>query len=52
MMDGRSDDGLTKREHAVLSLLASPQSTVEMAADLLVSVKTHVRVIYAKLGVA
>jgi LuxR family maltose regulon positive regulatory protein len=45
---------LTEREHAVLARLTSPQPLDEVASDLLVSVntvKTHVRAIYAKLGV-
>lgn len=47
-------DMLTTREHAVLSRLSSPQSLDELATDMSVSVntvKTHVRAIYAKLGV-
>jgi len=47
-------DVLTTREHAVLSRLSSPQSLDELATDMAVSVntvKTHVRAIYAKLGV-
>ncbi|PXY25207.1 hypothetical protein BAY59_24640 [Prauserella coralliicola] len=45
---------LTTREYDVLSHLASPVSFDEVAATLSVSVntvKTHVRAIYAKLGV-
>jgi LuxR family transcriptional regulator, maltose regulon positive regulatory protein len=45
---------LTNREHAVLARLSSPWSLDELAGDLSVSVntvKTHVRAIYAKLGV-
>jgi LuxR family maltose regulon positive regulatory protein len=54
VVDGQPDDGLTNREHTVLALLSSPQSLHEMASDLSLSVntvKTHVRAIYAKLGV-
>lgn len=54
-VDGGSGNGvLTEREHAVLARLTSPQPLDEVASDLLVSVntvKTHVRAIYAKLGV-
>ncbi|MGH3878755.1 MAG: LuxR C-terminal-related transcriptional regulator, partial [Actinophytocola sp.] len=53
-MDARRADVLTSREHAVLVRLSSPQSLDELAVDLRVSVntvKTHVRAIYAKLGV-
>jgi LuxR family maltose regulon positive regulatory protein len=53
-MDNPTDRTLTSREHAVLVLLTTPQSMDEMASDLSVSVntvKTHVRAIYAKLGV-
>lgn len=53
-MDGRPDGVLTERERAVLSRLCTPQSLDEVAYDLTVSVntvKTHVRAIYAKLGV-
>jgi LuxR family transcriptional regulator, maltose regulon positive regulatory protein len=49
-----TDDVLTTREHAVLTRLSSPQSLDELALDMSVSVntvKTHVRSIYAKLGV-
>jgi LuxR family maltose regulon positive regulatory protein len=45
---------LTNREHAVLVRLSSPRSLDELASDMSVSVntmKTHVRAIYAKLGV-
>lgn len=45
---------LTAREHAVLRLLPTLRSLEEIAEDLTVSantVKTHVRAIYAKLGV-
>jgi LuxR family maltose regulon positive regulatory protein len=45
---------LTGRERSVLLLLATHRSLQEIAADLTVSlstVKTHVRAIYAKLGV-
>lgn len=45
---------LTDREQAVLAHLRSPRSLTEIADDLAVSVntiKTHVRAIYAKLGV-
>ncbi|MGB3440875.1 MAG: LuxR C-terminal-related transcriptional regulator [Actinophytocola sp.] len=45
---------LTPREHAVLRLLPTLRSLEEIAEDLTVSantVKTHVRAIYAKLGV-
>lgn len=54
VVDGQEDGGLTNREHTVLVLLSSPQSLDEMAVDLSLSVntvKTHVRAIYAKLGV-
>jgi LuxR family maltose regulon positive regulatory protein len=53
-MDAAPVDVLTSREHAVLSRLSSPQSLDELATDMSVSVntvKTHVRAIYAKLGV-
>ncbi|MFD2416794.1 helix-turn-helix transcriptional regulator [Amycolatopsis pigmentata] len=55
-MDGRGpgDGPLTEREHVVLSRLTSQASLDEVAVDLAVSVntiKTHVRAIYAKLGV-
>jgi LuxR family maltose regulon positive regulatory protein len=53
-MADAADAGLTHREHAVLALLSSPKTIVEMASDLSVSVntvKTHIRAIYAKLGV-
>jgi len=45
---------LTGRERAVLTRLTSPQPLYEVASELRVSVntvKTHVRAIYAKLGV-
>ncbi|GAA4697193.1 LuxR C-terminal-related transcriptional regulator [Pseudonocardia yuanmonensis] len=48
------DAVLSNREHDVLELLPSLRSLEEIAADLSVSVntvKTHVRSIYAKLGV-
>ncbi len=53
-MDSQPPDVLTSREHAVLVRLSSPQSLDELASDMSVSVntvKTHVRAIYAKLGV-
>lgn len=54
-MDGVQPVGtLTQRENAVLSRLTSQRSLDEVALDLSVSVntiKTHVRAIYAKLGV-
>jgi LuxR family maltose regulon positive regulatory protein len=53
-MDAETPDVLTSREHAVLVRLSSPQSLDELASDMSVSVntvKTHVRAIYAKLGV-
>jgi LuxR family transcriptional regulator, maltose regulon positive regulatory protein len=53
-MDAAPVDVLTTREHAVLIRLSSPQSLDELATDMAVSVntvKTHVRAIYAKLGV-
>jgi LuxR family maltose regulon positive regulatory protein len=53
-VDATSAGVLTTREHAVLVRLSSPQSLDELATDLSVSVntvKTHVRAIYAKLGV-
>jgi LuxR family maltose regulon positive regulatory protein len=54
-LDGGHADGLlTRREHAVLAHLTSQRSLDEVASDLSVSVntvKTHVRAIYAKLGV-
>jgi LuxR family transcriptional regulator, maltose regulon positive regulatory protein len=53
-MDTAMRDVLTTREHAVLVRLSSPQSLDELATDMSVSVntvKTHVRAIYAKLGV-
>ncbi|HEV7648684.1 MAG TPA: LuxR C-terminal-related transcriptional regulator [Actinophytocola sp.] len=53
-MDAQPVDVLTSREHAVLIRLSSPQSLDELATDMSVSVntvKTHVRAIYAKLGV-
>jgi LuxR family transcriptional regulator, maltose regulon positive regulatory protein len=46
---------LSRREHEVLLRLRSPSSLDEIADDLGVSVntvKTHVRAIYVKLGVA
>lgn len=46
--------GLSKREREILSYLRSPMTLPEIAATLFVStntVKTHVRVIYRKLGV-
>ena len=54
IMDGRPDGGLTNREHTILDLLSSPQTMDEIASQLSVSVntvKTHVRAVYAKLGV-
>lgn len=48
------DGLLTQREHVVLSHLGGQRSLDEVATDLAVSVntiKTHVRAIYAKLGV-
>ncbi|GAB3432112.1 LuxR C-terminal-related transcriptional regulator [Actinophytocola sediminis] len=53
-VDGQSAGALTYRERAVLARLSTPRSLDEVAADLTVSVntvKTHVRAIYAKLGV-
>ena len=53
-MDARSARVLTSREHAVFVQLSSPQSLEELASHMSVSVntvKTHVRAIYAKLGV-
>ncbi|MFL6125146.1 LuxR C-terminal-related transcriptional regulator, partial [Actinophytocola sp.] len=53
-MANRRADPLTGREHAVLIRLSSTQSLDEVATDMSVSVntvKTHVRAIYAKLGV-
>lgn len=53
-MDTKSAGVLTTREHAVLVRLSSQQSLDELASDMSVSVntvKTHVRAIYAKLGV-
>jgi LuxR family maltose regulon positive regulatory protein len=53
-MDASGADVLTSREHAVLARLSSPWSLDELASDMSVSVntvKTHVRAIYAKLGV-
>lgn len=53
-LDGRPDGVLTERERAVLARLCTPQSLDEVASELTVSVntvKTHVRAIYAKLGV-
>lgn len=52
--DIEPDDTLTNREHAILARLSSTQSLDELATDMSVSVntvKTHVRAIYAKLGV-
>ncbi|WP_236790916.1 LuxR C-terminal-related transcriptional regulator [Amycolatopsis sp. GM8] len=53
--DGRrADEMLTGRERAVLIRLTSPDPLDEVASDLSISintVKTHVRAIYAKLGV-
>jgi LuxR family maltose regulon positive regulatory protein len=51
---GRADGLLTGREHVVLTQLTSQRSLDEVASDLALSVntvKTHVRAIYAKLGV-
>jgi LuxR family maltose regulon positive regulatory protein len=51
---GRAAGTLTEREHVVLSRLTTLRSLDEVASDLSVSVntvKTHVRAIYAKLGV-
>ncbi|WP_166459554.1 LuxR C-terminal-related transcriptional regulator [Amycolatopsis pithecellobii] len=52
---GEEQEGLlTRREHVVLSHLGAQRSLDEVATDLAVSVntiKTHVRAIYAKLGV-
>ncbi|TNC29139.1 LuxR C-terminal-related transcriptional regulator [Amycolatopsis alkalitolerans] len=51
---GNHDGLLTEREHVVLSRLGAQRSLDEVATDLSVSVntiKTHVRAIYAKLGV-
>lgn len=51
---GTASPVLTGRERAVLVRLTEPQPLDEVAADLSVSVntvKTHVRAIYAKLGV-
>jgi LuxR family maltose regulon positive regulatory protein len=51
---GDADGLLTGREHVVLAQLTSQQSLDEVAVYLSVSVntvKTHVRAIYAKLGV-
>lgn len=53
-MDIKRRDPLTGREHAVLARLSSTQSLDEVASAMSVSVntvKTHVRAIYAKLGV-
>jgi LuxR family maltose regulon positive regulatory protein len=53
-MDVPPADVLTSREHAVLSRLSTPWSLDELATDMSLSVntvKTHVRAIYAKLGV-
>jgi LuxR family maltose regulon positive regulatory protein len=46
---------LTQRERDVLSLLPTPRSLEEIAAELTVShstVKTHVKAIYTKLDVS
>jgi LuxR family maltose regulon positive regulatory protein len=54
ILDKKPMDELTGREQAVLIRLSSAQSLDELASDMLVSVntvKTHVRAIYAKLGV-
>ncbi len=54
IMDVPPVEVLTNREHAVLVRLSSPRSLDELASDMSVSVntvKTHVRAIYAKLGV-
>ncbi|HJQ47499.1 MAG TPA: LuxR C-terminal-related transcriptional regulator [Amycolatopsis sp.] len=52
---GEEQDGLlTAREHVVLAHLGAQRSLDEVATDLAVSIntiKTHVRAIYAKLGV-
>jgi LuxR family transcriptional regulator, maltose regulon positive regulatory protein len=51
---GRGGDRLTGQEQVVLTRLAAQRSLDEIADDLAVSVntvKTHVRAIYAKLGV-
>ena len=51
---GEHEGLLTEREHVVLSRLGAQRSLDEVASDLAVSVntiKTHVRAIYAKLGV-
>jgi LuxR family maltose regulon positive regulatory protein len=51
----RSGSLLSARELTVLSMLPSPMSLDEIAADLIISVntvKTHVRSIYNKLGVS
>lgn len=53
-MDSTPGDPLTGREHAVLVRLSTTQSLDEVASAMSVSVntvKTHVRAIYAKLGV-
>lgn len=53
-VNGNADTVLTSREHAVLVRLSSLQPLDELATDMQVSVntvKTHVRSIYAKLGV-
>lgn len=53
-VDDRVEATLTGREQAVLCLLSSPGSLDALAVHLAVSVntvKTHVRAIYAKLGV-
>lgn len=54
-VDGDGGNGvLTEREHVVLARLPSQRSLDEVASELSVSVntiKTHVRAIYAKLGV-
>ena len=54
-MRPESSAPLSEREAAVLALLPSLLSAREIAAELTVSVntvKTHIRAIYAKLGVA
>lgn len=54
MAGGRAAGMLTERENAVLDRLSRQRSLDEVAVDLSVSVntiKTHVRAIYAKLGV-
>lgn len=54
LLAGRLPVALTERERAVLGLLLTQRSVAEIADDLMVSantVKTHLRAIYAKLGV-